>query len=79
MGRVVTGVTLDTLSQVVNEAGIEPGETFTLVLDDGRRMSREDFLQKADALTDKMNERMARDGITTPEQKEALVESIMRD
>lgn len=76
MGRVVTGVTLQTFPQAVQQAGLKPGQRFSVIVED-EGMSREDVLARIDAVSKAIDERLAADGIVTEAEKEALVQSIM--
>jgi len=75
MGRVVTGVTLQTFPEAVHQAGLKPGQKFTMIVE-GESFDRASALRRLDEISTAVSARMAADGIVTEEQKDAFIQSL---
>ena len=78
MGRVVTGVTIETFSDVVREAHLSPGDTFTLIVE-GKPNHRHTAIKNIRAISNAVSTEMAKDGIVTEAQKEEFIRNIPDD
>jgi hypothetical protein len=74
MGRMVTGVTLETLPNAVHESGLRPGQKFTLIIEDGEN-SREQALRRIEELSARATARAQADGIVSDEDVEKFLNS----
>jgi len=61
MGKVIMGVTLQTLPKAVREAGLRPGQRFTVIVDGD---TNDDVFEKMKQIADTVSARVAADGFT---------------
>lgn len=61
MGKIITGVTLQTLPRAVREAGLKPGQRFTVIVEGD---TDEDVFAQMQQIADTVSARVAADGFT---------------
>lgn len=73
MGRVVTGVTIETFPLAVRRAGLKPGQRFSLVVETDEEIRTRAFDEVA-AIAERVSARVAADGLNEDDVMRRLEE-----